>query len=236
IQSWGALNSLTRRYEAVFGSLEANVHVTSTSSEYPLRLYEIKFRGRKRIDDSISIERCPCKSLQFESRRRSCFSNPKITGSMPMTRIAFSCSQPRTNLLKEFALKICFIRGEIMQEFLTEKFDEHVATCSRYFETHTITSPDNMSSNLPFGSSRPGGPDTRPTHNDTTDDEDADVVFPLSNSFLDELRNDDATTVYTYFSTVSTNYTMSNLPGPGRLLGNFYSRAGRTLERRLGRI
>ncbi|KLO08242.1 hypothetical protein SCHPADRAFT_615212 [Schizopora paradoxa] len=90
-----------------------------------------------------------------------------------------------------------------------------------------------MSSDVPSYSPHPS---TQPTSNDTTDDEDADVVFPLSSSFLDELREDDTTTVYTYHSTWSTNYTMSNLPGPGRLLGNFYSRAGRTLERRLGRI
>ncbi|KLO10513.1 hypothetical protein SCHPADRAFT_515176 [Schizopora paradoxa] len=92
-----------------------------------------------------------------------------------------------------------------------------------------------MSSNLPSELSHPGT-HTTPTHNESPGDEDADVVFHLSSSFLDELREDDTTTAYTYFSTVSTNYTMSNLPGPGRLIGNFYSRAGRTLERRLGRI
>ncbi|KLO10519.1 hypothetical protein SCHPADRAFT_906835 [Schizopora paradoxa] len=90
-----------------------------------------------------------------------------------------------------------------------------------------------MSSNLPSTSSYPG---EQPTDSDTPADEGADVVSPLLSSFLDELRNDDTTTVYSYFSTVSTNYTMSNLPGPGRLLGNFYSRAGRALEKRLGRI
>ncbi|KLO06009.1 hypothetical protein SCHPADRAFT_895822 [Schizopora paradoxa] len=57
-----------------------------------------------------------------------------------------------------------------------------------------------------------------------------------STSFLDELRNDETTTGYTYFSTWSTNYTMSNLPGPGRLLGNVYSKAGKALEKRIGRL
>ncbi|KLO10524.1 hypothetical protein SCHPADRAFT_516060 [Schizopora paradoxa] len=60
--------------------------------------------------------------------------------------------------------------------------------------------------------------------------------IPPRSSFLDELRDDETTTVYSYYSTVSTNYTMSNLPGPGRLLGKFYSRAGKSLEKRLGRV
>ncbi|KLO05560.1 hypothetical protein SCHPADRAFT_910953 [Schizopora paradoxa] len=52
---------------------------------------------------------------------------------------------------------------------------------------------------------------------------------------MGELFEDDTTTVLTYFSTWSTNYTMSNLPGPGRLIGNLHSRAGSALEKRLGR-
>lgn len=43
-------------------------------------------------------------------------------------------------------------------------------------------------------------------------------------------------TVYSYFSTWSTNYTMSNFIGPGRLLGNLYSKAGASLEERLGKL
>lgn len=35
-------------------------------------------------------------------------------------------------------------------------------------------------------------------------------------------------------STFSTNYTMSNLVGTGRVLGNLYSAAGRRLEKVLG--
>lgn len=36
--------------------------------------------------------------------------------------------------------------------------------------------------------------------------------------------------------TESTNATASDLPGPGRILGNLYSRGGRPLERALGRL
>ena len=35
---------------------------------------------------------------------------------------------------------------------------------------------------------------------------------------------------------LSTNYTRTNNPGAGRLLGNFYSKAGRQLEKGLGKI
>lgn len=42
------------------------------------------------------------------------------------------------------------------------------------------------------------------------------------------------TTIYSYFSTWSTNFTASNLPGPGRLLGKLYPWAGSTLEQHLG--
>lgn len=73
---------------------------------------------------------------------------------------------------------------------------------------------------------------------------------PSSSSFLDDLRRDeprreetdslaadDASVItYSYYSTVSTNYTMSNLEGTGRIIGNLYSKAGAALERRLGRI
>ena len=39
---------------------------------------------------------------------------------------------------------------------------------------------------------------------------------------------------YTFTFYSSTNDTASNLPGPGRLLGNAYSYAGRRLERAVG--
>ncbi|KLO05794.1 hypothetical protein SCHPADRAFT_712388 [Schizopora paradoxa] len=74
-------------------------------------------------------------------------------------------------------------------------------------------------------------------HDDSPGDGDAsDNISPLLSSFLDELREGDATTIYSYFSTWSTNYTMSNLPGPGRLLGNLYSKAGVSLEKRLASL
>lgn len=41
---------------------------------------------------------------------------------------------------------------------------------------------------------------------------------------------------WTYASTMSTNMTMSNLPGPGRTLGKLYSSAGRSLEKSFGRL
>lgn len=60
---------------------------------------------------------------------------------------------------------------------------------------------------------------------------------PQSPSFtFEDFQRDDSTTIYSFFSTWSSNYTMSNLPGPGRLLGNLLSGAGSSLERRLGKI
>lgn len=47
---------------------------------------------------------------------------------------------------------------------------------------------------------------------------------------LSTSETDDASMQYTYFSVDSTNMTASNLPGAGRLLGNLYSRLGRSLE------
>ena len=52
-------------------------------------------------------------------------------------------------------------------------------------------------------------------------------------SLIGEGRDSDALTI-TNTSVFSTNYTMSNLPGAGRVLGNFYSFAGRQLERTIG--
>ena len=42
---------------------------------------------------------------------------------------------------------------------------------------------------------------------------------------IDQLSDSSST------SSVSTNFTLPNLPGPGRALGNLYTRAGRILER-----
>ncbi|KLO10516.1 hypothetical protein SCHPADRAFT_515310 [Schizopora paradoxa] len=79
------------------------------------------------------------------------------------------------------------------------------------------------------------GANTKSALNETPPADDS-ADDPLSSTpFLDELREDDTSTMYTYFSTWSTNYTVSNLPGPGRLLGNVYSRAGFALERKLGK-
>lgn len=57
---------------------------------------------------------------------------------------------------------------------------------------------------------------------------------PSSSSWLEYFERDDIT--YSFTSTWSSNYTMSNLPGPGRLLGNLYSRAGSSLERSLRKL
>ncbi len=57
-----------------------------------------------------------------------------------------------------------------------------------------------------------------------------------ASSWLDDILRNDSTTVYTYHSTWSSNYTMSNIAGPGRLLGNLLSSTGLTLERRVGKL
>ncbi len=59
---------------------------------------------------------------------------------------------------------------------------------------------------------------------------------PSTLSWLDDLLQDDSTTIYSYTSTWSSNFTTSNLPGPGRILGNLFSTAGLALERRLGKL
>ncbi|KLO14307.1 hypothetical protein SCHPADRAFT_966073 [Schizopora paradoxa] len=57
-----------------------------------------------------------------------------------------------------------------------------------------------------------------------------------SSTYLDDdNRDDDATTIYSYCSTWSSNYTRSNLTGPGRNLGNLYSWMGSRLEQRLAK-
>lgn len=49
-------------------------------------------------------------------------------------------------------------------------------------------------------------------------------------------RVDDSAVAYSYTSTWSSNQTMSNLVGPGRLLGKFYSWAGSSLEQGIGQF
>ncbi|KLO14318.1 hypothetical protein SCHPADRAFT_318363 [Schizopora paradoxa] len=64
-------------------------------------------------------------------------------------------------------------------------------------------------------------------------------LLRLPLSLLHGLQQDDYDTAsavsYSYYSTWSSNYTMSNLPGPGRLLGIFYSRMGLALEQRMAK-
>lgn len=72
---------------------------------------------------------------------------------------------------------------------------------------------------------------------EAVDVEDASNASLLSSSILDELRRDNRSAwTYSYHSAWSSNYTMSNLPGPGRLLGMLYSRAGSSLEHQLGKF
>ncbi|KLO14315.1 hypothetical protein SCHPADRAFT_939614 [Schizopora paradoxa] len=66
------------------------------------------------------------------------------------------------------------------------------------------------------------------------DSSSSDGLSDDSSSILNALRRDDIT--FSYYSTISTNQTMSDLEGPGRILGNLYSRAGLLLERGLGRL
>ncbi|KLO14322.1 hypothetical protein SCHPADRAFT_939620 [Schizopora paradoxa] len=62
-------------------------------------------------------------------------------------------------------------------------------------------------------------------------------VPPLSSPFLEELIRDESCAItYSYYSTVSTNYTASNLVGAGRVLGNLFSRAGFSLEKFLEKL
>ncbi|KLO14325.1 hypothetical protein SCHPADRAFT_318869 [Schizopora paradoxa] len=76
--------------------------------------------------------------------------------------------------------------------------------------------------------------DSQPTNDDTGSNQ-RDITL-LSAPWIEDLHRDQSTISYSYFSTYSTNYTMSNLVGPGRLLGNLYSKAGSSLERRLGKL
>ncbi|KLO10497.1 hypothetical protein SCHPADRAFT_514860 [Schizopora paradoxa] len=61
---------------------------------------------------------------------------------------------------------------------------------------------------------------------------------PTSSSLvLEELRRDDASAItFSYYSTASTNQTMSNLIGAGRIIGNLLSKAGLSLESGIGKF
>lgn len=106
------------------------------------------------------------------------------------------------------------------------------------------TSPNEMSDNERHGGSPSSSANVQRAHEGTTHASGlSNIPFTFS-SWEDELRRDESDTVatddasvisYSYYSTWSSNYTMSNLPGPGRNLGNLYSKAGAALERRLRR-
>lgn len=64
----------------------------------------------------------------------------------------------------------------------------------------------------------------------TTDNGDPSESF--EHRTVHGVRTDDNASIFSH----STNSTASNLVGPGRVLGNFYSSTGRRLERTLGGI
>ena len=63
-----------------------------------------------------------------------------------------------------------------------------------------------------------------------------DLLLSYDDDSQDEDIYGDTKSVSSSTSLFSTNYTMSNLVGAGRVLGNFYSFAGRRLERTVGTI
>ncbi|KLO18461.1 hypothetical protein SCHPADRAFT_955046 [Schizopora paradoxa] len=65
---------------------------------------------------------------------------------------------------------------------------------------------------------------TRIAYRETLRVDDAPDTHFMSSSVLEEFQRDDIT--YSYASTWSSNFTMSNLVGPGRILGKWYSKAG----------
>jgi len=71
-----------------------------------------------------------------------------------------------------------------------------------------------------------------------TEDNEELVATPVGSDFLDSLVHhaSAASTIWTFRSEWSSNYTASNLPGPSRNLENRYSLAGKSLEHRLGRL
>lgn len=89
---------------------------------------------------------------------------------------------------------------------------------------------------LNSSASRPSNPDTGAQTTVLGTDLDQAPDSGHGESTLSSSFQDDSESVYSYSSTFSTNYTMSNLPGPGRLLGNIFSKAGSSLEHGLGKI
>jgi len=86
---------------------------------------------------------------------------------------------------------------------------------------------DSKSSNLP----------TTDEYNVSTVYAIGDIGVPSSSHLtahtVNVFRQDDATTIWSYRSEWSTNYTKSNLPGPGRTLGNLYALLAKPLERQI---
>lgn len=107
------------------------------------------------------------------------------------------------------------------------------------------TLSNEMSDNERHGGSPSSSANVQRAHDGTTHASGpSNLPFTFS-SWEDELRRDEPDTVaaddasvmsYSYYSTWSSNYTMSNLEGTGRIIGNLYSKAGAALERRLWRI
>jgi len=90
-------------------------------------------------------------------------------------------------------------------------------------------------SNSPWPASRSNTEAAFDGTSDCVDFDLHDPTHPASSSLVGFLQ-DDASTIDSYFSTWSSNYTMPDLPGPGRLLGNLMSSAGSSLERCLGKL
>ncbi len=59
---------------------------------------------------------------------------------------------------------------------------------------------------------------------------------PRSTLLDDDFLQDESKTIYSYFSTWSTNYHHIEPPGPGRVVGSLLSTAGSSLERGLGKL
>ncbi|KLO14303.1 hypothetical protein SCHPADRAFT_317913 [Schizopora paradoxa] len=131
---------------------------------------------------------------------------------------------------------IVAISGAALHSFITSSdnvlhslFYPHTTTnaCGRF-----ALQPDaSMGGNV--GDEPPLSPGTQETLVEVQGDDDITKTPLMSSLFLGELWGDNTSAIYSYNSTWSSNYTASNLPGPGRNLGNFYSWAGSFLDRRL---
>ncbi len=87
--------------------------------------------------------------------------------------------------------------------------------------THEQVMPDSKAE---------GSPVTSPNNDELPTSPQASLKW------LEDFLRDDSTNTYSYLSTWSSNYTTSNLPGPGRLLGKLLSKTGSSLERHLGNL